>query len=143
MTARAHTAARAAVDVEQVISRVLLGGGLLSIALVVIGLALYASHTGLRDRPLEVHRMERPGRQGHPPEVFVSLAEVAAGLRSRPVEPLAVIALGLALLLMTPVLGVAVAIPSFLAAGDRRYAGIAAVVLAMLVLSMLITGGLG
>jgi uncharacterized membrane protein len=48
-----------------------------------------------------------------------------------------------ALLLMTPVLGAALSIPGFLAVGDRRYATIAAIVLAMLVLGALLTGGVG
>jgi uncharacterized membrane protein len=73
--------------------------------------------------------------------VFVSVAEVVRGLSARPIDPLAVTALGLVLLLVTPVLGVALAIPAFLARGDYQYAAIAAFVFAMLVVSALLAGG--
>ncbi len=128
--------------VEALIARLLLWGGLLSIVLVLIGLGLYASHGGFHGQ-VELHRVERPARQDHPSEVFVSLSEVLHGLTARPVNPLAVIGLGLVLLLMTPVLGVALAIPGFLAAADYRYTAIASIVFAMLVVSVLLAGGVG
>jgi uncharacterized membrane protein len=128
--------------VEGLIARILLGGGLLSIALVVAGLALYAAHGGFSGRTLELHRVVRAGG-AHPADVFVSFSEVAGGLRARPVDGRAVIALGLALLLVTPVVGVATAIPGFLAAHDYRYGIIASIVLAMLALSFLFAGGVG
>jgi uncharacterized membrane protein len=109
-------------QVEGLVARVLLWGGLLSLAL---------------------HRAVTPKRDARQPEVFVSLTEVFGGLATRPVDPLAVIALGLVLLLVTPVLGVALAIPGFLAVSDRRYAAIAAIVLTMLVLGTLLAGGVG
>jgi uncharacterized membrane protein len=130
-------------EVEGLVARVLLWGGLLSIALVILGIGLYAAHGGFRGHALELHRAARTERHAHPPEVFVSLAEVFHGLAARPVDPLAVIALGLALLLITPVLGVTLAIAGFLADGDRRYAAIATIVLTMLVLGALLTGGVG
>ena len=68
---------------------------------------------------------------------------VLRGLRARPVDPLAVIALGLVLLLITPMVSVAAAIPAFFGEGDRRYAAIAGVVLSMLLISLLLTGGAG
>jgi len=40
-----------------------------------------------------------------------------------------------------PGAGVAVAIPAFARAGDRRYAAIAGIVLAMLLVSLLLAGG--
>ena len=129
--------------VETLIARLLLWGGLLSIALILLGLALYAGHGGFRGHVLELHRVVRPERQDHPAQVFVSLADVLRGLKARPVDPLAVIALGLVLLLMTPVLGVALAIPGFLAASDYRYTAIAGIVFAMLVVSVLLAGGAG
>jgi uncharacterized membrane protein len=135
-----HGAAGGA-NVEGLIARLLLGGGLLSIALVLLGLGLYAAHGGFEGHTLA--RIVRPDRDAHSTDVFVSFAEVAAGLTARPIDARAVIALGLALLLMTPVLGVAAAIPGFLAARDYRYAAIATVVLAMLVLSILFAGGAG
>ncbi len=124
-------------------ARVLLWGGLLSIALVVLGLGLYAAHGGFHTHVLDLHRAVRAERHAHPPSVFVSLTEVVRGLSAHPLDPLAVVALGLLLLLVTPVLGVAVAIPGFLAVGDRQYAAIATIVLALLALGALLTGGLG
>ena len=123
--------------VERVIAHVLLWGGLLG------GLILFIGRGGF-ERPVhEVQRLIRPGRGGHPPEVFVSVPEVLRGLRARPVDPLAVIALGLVLLLIMPVVSVAAAIPAFLARGDRQYAAIAGVVLSMLLFSLLLAGGAG
>jgi uncharacterized membrane protein len=142
---RRHAGAGAArtVHVEGLIARLLLGGGLLSVALVLLGLVLYAAHGGFAGDTLEVHRIVRPDRGAHPADVFVSFSEVVGGLTARPIDARAVIALGLAFLLMTPVLGVAAAIPGFLAAGDYQYATIATVVLAMLVLSILFAGAAG
>jgi uncharacterized membrane protein len=57
-------------------------------------------------------------------------------------DPLAVTALGLVALMATPILAVALAIPAFLRAGDRRYAAIAAFVLTLLVVSLTLAGGI-
>jgi uncharacterized membrane protein len=57
-------------------------------------------------------------------------------------DPLAVTALGLVALMATPIVAVALAIPAFLRTGDRRYAVIAAIVLAMLVVSLGVAGGI-
>ena len=129
--------------VEGLIAQLLFWGGIVSIALVVSGLALYAAHGGFHDRVIELRRTAQSEQPAHPREVFVSLTEVARGLGAHPVRPTAVIALGLTVLLMTPVLSVAVAIPGFLADGDYRYAAIAAVVFALLALGLLLTGGIG
>jgi uncharacterized membrane protein len=129
--------------VEGVVARVLLWGGLLGGLLVVLGLILFAGR-GEFERPVfEVQRLIRPGRADHPPEVFVSVPGVLRCLRARPVDPLAVISLGPVLLLITPVVSVAAAIPAFLGEGDRRYAAIAGVVLSLLLTSLLLAGGAG
>jgi uncharacterized membrane protein len=129
--------------VEGVVARVLLWGGLLGGLLVVLGLILFAGRGGFERPVFEVQRLIRPGRADHPPEVFVSVLEVLRGLRARPVDPLAVIALGLVLLLITPVVSVAAAIPAFFGEGDRRYAAVAGIVLSMLLISLLLAGGAG
>ena len=129
--------------VEWVIAQILLWGGLLGGLLVVLGLILFAGHGGFERPVLEVQRLIRPGRADHPPEVFVSVPEVLRGLRARPVDPLAVIALGLVLLLITPVVSVAAAIPAFFGKGDRHYAAVAGIVLSMLLISLLLAGGAG
>ena len=131
-----------AAGVQRVTAQILLSGGLLGGLLVALGSILYAAHGGLHGPALEVHRTVRIGA-GHPPEVFVSIREVIRGLTARPIDPLAVIALGLVLVLATPVLSVAAAIPAFLGEGDRRYAAIAGMVLSMLLASLLLAGGAG
>ena len=137
-----HSGATHDAKVEGLIAGILLGGGLVSIALVVAGLALYAAHGGFSGHTLDLHRGVRAGG-AHSAGVFVSFSEVAGGLTAHPVDGRAVIALGLAILLATPVLGVAAAIPGFLAAHDHRYGAIASIVLAMLALSFLFAGGAG
>jgi len=124
---RAPTAGRA----ERLISLLLLGGGVASIALIALGLGWYAAQTGLE------------GSLTRPAPVFTSLRAVGDGLSHRPVSPLAVSALGLLLLVATPVLGVGAAVLAFWRAGDRRYAAIAAVVLALLLISFSLAGGAG
>ena len=103
--------------------------------------AMFAA--GILSGLLGMQRVPRPERHAHPREVFVSIGEVLRGLAARPIDPAAMIAFGLVLLLMTPVLGVVAAIPAFLAAGDRRYAAIGTVILTMLALGALLTGGVG
>jgi uncharacterized membrane protein len=66
--------------------------------------------------------------------------EVVRGVTRRPFDPLAVMELGLLMLVGTPALGVTLAVPAFLAVGDRQYAVIAGIVLAILVVGFLITG---
>ena len=123
-------------SVEHLVARTLLAGGLVGIALILFGGGLYAAHGGFHHHVLHLSRP--PGRA--PAGVFVSVRQVLDGLRRRPLDPLAVTALGLVVLMATPGLAVALAIPAFLAAGDRRYAGIAALVLTMLLVSLLVAG---
>lgn len=122
---------------ERLVARVLLAGGLFAIALIVLGLGLYAGQGGFRLHVLRVDRAV-PGEPG----VFVSIRQVVNGMRRHPVDPLAVSALGLVLLMATPGLAVAVAIPAFVTARDYRYAGIASLVLAMLLVSLLLAGAI-
>jgi uncharacterized membrane protein len=129
--------------VEVLIARLLLWGGLVSVALVLIGLVVYAAHGGFAHHVIDLRQRAPTGRAGHPPDVFVSLAEVLHGLTARPRDPLALVALGLVLLLMTPVLGAALAIPGFIVSRDYRYAIIASIVFAMLVVSVVLAGGAG
>lgn len=129
--------------VEWLIAQVLLWGGVLSTLLVLFGLVLYVAQGGFQGQALELQRLTHPGPAGRPPGVFVSLRDILGALSARPLDPVAMIALGLVLLLITPVLGVAVAVPGFLRDGDRRYAGIALIVLSMLLASLLLAGGAG
>jgi uncharacterized membrane protein len=131
------------VAIEPLIARVLFWGGLLGVVVMLAGLLLWAHQGGLQGQVLEVRRVLRPGRSGHPADVFVSLSEVVGGLTTPPRDPLAMVALGVILLLITPVIGVAAAIPAFLRNGDRRYAAIAGIVLSMLLANLLFAGGVG
>ena len=144
MSVRARRVPRTAeAAIEPLIARVLFWGGLLGVAVMLAGLLLWAHHGGLQGQALEVRRVVRPGRAGHPPDVFVSLSEVAGSLTTRPPDPLGVVALGVVLLLVTPVVGVAASIPAFLRNGDRRYATVAGIVLSMLLANLLFAGGAG
>ena len=113
-------------------------GGLLGLGLIVLGLGLYAAHGGFHQHVL---LLSRPAGDA-PPGVFTSLRQIGVGLRHRPIDPLALSALGLVLLMATPGAAVALAIPGFLAARDFRYATIAALVLTMLLVSLLLAGAI-
>jgi uncharacterized membrane protein len=125
-------------SVESLVARTLLAGGLIGITLILAGGALYAVHGGFHHAV--VHLTRPPG--GRAPGVFTSVRQVVDGLRRQPMDPLAVTALGLVALMATPIVAVALAIPAFLRTGDRRYAVIAAIVLAMLVVSLGVAGGI-
>jgi len=121
------------VAIERIIARILTFGGLFSIALVLGGLVVYAAagHPQAREIVRVVHNREA----GRAVDVFTSLGDVWRALAQRPPDPLAITALGLVCLLVTPVLGVAAAAVAFWRSGDRDYAAISGIVLAMLVLS--------
>lgn len=125
-------------SVERLVARTLLAGGLIGMALILIGGAVHAVQGGFH---LHAVHLSRPPL-GSPAGVFTSLRQVLDGLRRRPMDPLALTALGLVGLMATPIIAVALAIPAFLRAGDRRYATIAAIVLTMLVASLAVAGGI-
>ena len=122
--------------VERLVATLLLLGGVVSVSLVLCGLVLYAAHE--RPAAREIVRVVRNREAGRAVDVFTSLADVRRGLARRPPEPLAVTALGLVCLLVTPVLGVAAAIVAFLRAGDCDYAAIAGLVFGMLLVSFML-----
>jgi uncharacterized membrane protein len=123
--------------VEHLVARVLLVGGLLGLTLISLGLGLYAAHSGFQGHVLA---LSPPVAGATPPGVFRSLRQIAVGLRQRPLDPLAVGALGLVVLMATPGVAVTLAIPGFLLAGDGRFALIATLVLTMLLVSLLLAG---
>jgi uncharacterized membrane protein len=126
--------------VEVVVGRLLFWGGTGGVVLALVGLLLYAAGGGL-SAPIAITRplLSRP-EAGHPSRVFVSLGDIVVGLTGNTFDPLAVTALGLVLLLLTPVLGIAASIPLFVGRRDYRYAVIASTVLVML-LGCLFFGG--
>jgi uncharacterized membrane protein len=127
--------------VERMVSRILLWGGLLGIALMLLGLVGYAVRVGARDEALNPVRLTTTARASGAAHVFTSVGEVVAGLRRWPPDPLAIAAVGVLILLATPVMAIAAAIPTFLLEGDRRYAVISIILASVLVVSLLMGGG--
>jgi uncharacterized membrane protein len=111
---------------DQLISFVLRGGVLLSAGLLILGALLYA-FSALR------------GTVPNPLVYPHSLGDVFAGLAHG--DPLAVLALGLLTLLLTPVARVAVSIFAFARERDWLYVGITALVLLILLVSFLLGRG--
>jgi uncharacterized membrane protein len=125
--------------VERVVARVLSWGGVMGVALMLGGLIVYAAQGQPHARDaLRVAQNQHTGLAVH---VFTSLADVRRALDHRPPDALGISALGLLCLLATPVTGVAAAIVAFWSEGDRRYAAVASVVLAMLLISLACAGG--
>jgi uncharacterized membrane protein len=106
---------------ELIISGVLRGGVLLSAGLIALGVILYY-----------VHYFADGGHAGAP-EIPRTLGAVARGLRA--LDPVSVIALGLLVLLATPVVRVAVSIVAFALERDRTYVIITSLVLLILLIS--------
>jgi uncharacterized membrane protein len=125
--------------VERAVARILLWGGLLSAALMLSGLAVYAAQG--HPRVQEAVRVVQNRQAGRAVDVFTSLSDVRRALRQQPPDALAIATLGLLCLLATPVAGVAVAIAWFWRQHDWPYALIGAVVLSMLLLSLVLVGG--
>jgi uncharacterized membrane protein len=126
--------------VERVVSRILWWGGVASLALMLIGLAGHAVQVGVGSGGFAIPRAADRPDVATPPHVFTSVSQVVAGLRHRPVDPLAVATVGLLALLVTPVAAVVAAIPVFLRDGDRRYALIATFLTVALIGSLLLGG---
>lgn len=126
---------------ERVAARVLFWGGVVSVGIMLYGLvaAGLASRAGL-DPTLRALR-SATRQHGQATDTVTTVHEVVRGLTHRPVEPVAVAALGILSLLLTPIAAVAATIPAFLSEGDRRYAGISALLLLALVTSLWIGGG--
>jgi uncharacterized membrane protein len=125
--------------IERLIARVLMVGGLVSVSLMLCGLVVYAAQGHPETR--EIVRVVRNREAGRAVDVFTSLGDVRRALVQRPPDPLAVTALGLVALMVTPVLGVTAAIAASWRAGDRDYTTIAGIVLAMLLLSFALAAG--
>jgi len=126
---------------EILVGRILFWGGLLSILIVLTGFGLHllSGAAGVnRDVVGEVTGPSSTSAENHAPGVFVSGAQVIQGLRRRPIDPLAIIALGLVMLLATPVLAVALAVPAFAVIRDYRYLVISVIILGILAAGFLI-----
>jgi len=124
---------------EILVGRILFWGGLLSILIVLTGFGLHllAGAAGA-DRDLVGEVTGPDSGRGQASGVFISGAQIIEGLGRRPFDPLAIIALGLVILLTTPVLAVVLAVPAFAVIRDYRYLVISVLILAILAASFLI-----
>jgi uncharacterized membrane protein len=116
---------------ELIISTVLRTGVITSILVIVLGVLLSTvHHPGSLDSPAILKQVKHPGAFPH------TIAEIAAGVRS--LKGSAVIALGLLLLIATPVLRVGTSILIFIAQKDRVFTTITATVFVLLILSFVL-----
>lgn len=120
-------------DIQKTVGRVLLGGGLLSLVLMVSGALVYVAQ-GAPDAAAIVGAVHA-GQRGVALDVYPTLGALGRALVRHPPDGLALTALGLVCLLATPVVGVALAIAAFWRHGDREYTVIAAAILTMLLVS--------
>ncbi len=131
-----HGAARPG-ELETVVSTLLRTGLVISLGTVAIGLVvLFSRHPGdllsnARFLALTARNADFPHRLG----------AMAAGLARGDGE--AIIAAGLALLILTPVMRVAISLVEFARARDRAFVLITSAVLAVLLLSLLLRAGGG
>jgi len=138
---------------EILASRILFWGGVASILLMALGIIGWGAPGGIGGNwgapgdpqaPHERTAGQAVGplgrRVGHPgipaAPVYTSVGEVVRAWRQWPVEPLAVVTTGILLLLATPFVGVVAVFVVFVVIGERRYAGIAAVLIAALLVSL-------
>ncbi len=118
--------------VELLISCLLLGGVVTSMATVLVGLLLmFAHHPDYLRLAADLRRLTAPGAAF--PHTLGDVARGVAAGRGQ-----AVAALGLLLLVATPILRVAVSLVGIILQRDRTYAVISAVVLIVLLISFLL-----
>jgi uncharacterized membrane protein len=118
--------------IELLISRLLLGGVIVSKTLILIGvLLMFIHHPAYLKSAADLQRLTRPGAA-----FPTTVAEVAQGVIVGRGQ--AVVALGLMLLILTPILRVAVCIVGFALQRDRAFALISTLVLVVLLISFLL-----
>jgi uncharacterized membrane protein len=125
---------------EKFVAWILLLGGVLGVSVMVLGIvaAVVQAH-GLQ----AIMHMREPvgGGTGRAADAVSSVGQIARGLRQRPVDPLAVSAVGIVVLFATPVAAVIASGIAFLAEGDRRFAVICALIATALVASFWVGAG--
>ena len=127
-------------DAESRVARILIAGGMLSVAIMLCGLVAFAARGGVNGETLDLDRLLANRAQGRAAQTFVSIGSIVRGLAHRPVDPTAVIAAGVVLLLLTPVAGVVGALLVFIRENDRTYVTITAVLVVALLLSFVLAG---
>jgi uncharacterized membrane protein len=122
----------AAIRMELVISYLLRGGVIVSVALIVLGVVvMFVRHPEYFTSKTELDRLVSPGAAfPH------TLTDVAASLRE--FRGRGIVTLGLLVLIATPVLRVAASVVLFAIQRDWTYSLITAVVLSLLVLSLVL-----
>jgi uncharacterized membrane protein len=119
---------------ELIISGVLRGGVTASVLLIVAGTLLtFVHHRGYVSSPGELERLTRPGSAV--PQTLHAVLSGVLQLRGQ-----SIVAAGLLLLILTPVVRVATSILAFIAQHDRRYVLITSAVLLLLLLSFMLGG---
>jgi uncharacterized membrane protein len=126
---------------ELLVGRILLWGGLLSMLVVLTGFALNLWKGSPQGNEAIVRDITGHALQGETPHVFVSGAQIIRGLRASPMDPLAIITLGLVVLLATPVASVMLAVPAFAAIRDYCYLVICLIILGILAAGFFIGAG--
>jgi len=120
-------------NVERATSRILLLGGSLAVALMLVGLVALEVRAARTAHPLNVAHVVENREAGRSIDVFVSLPQIARALGRWPPDPAAVITAGIVVLLATPGIALVVALIAFERLGDHAYAVICAALLAALV----------
>ena len=124
---------------EILVGRVLFWGGLISILVVLTGFGLHLLKAPAEVNSTVIGEVINPRSVGdHATGVFVSWPQIVGGLSLRPADPLAIIALGLVMLLATPVLAVLLSVAAFAVIGDYRYLAISVIILGILAAGFLI-----
>jgi uncharacterized membrane protein len=117
---------------ERVVSGILGIGVVTSLVVILVGSAVsLLHHPEFLRSTTELQRLTQPGAAV--PQTFGQVAEGLHQIRGQ-----SIVALGLLLLILTPVLRVAASIVAFALEGDRLYVVITSGVLALLVLSFLL-----
>lgn len=118
---------------EVLVARLLFWGGVVSVALMLAGLVDLEVHAVAGHHALDVPRIIENRQAGRSVDVFVSLPQLARGLRRWPPDPVAIMTVGIVLLLLTPAIGLAAALVGFVHEDDRSYA----IISALLILALL------
>jgi uncharacterized membrane protein len=117
------------VHMELLVSNLLRGGVLVSLAFVVVGtIVTFVNHPEYARSSEELQRLTQPGAA-----VYTSIGQTASGMLA--VHGQAIVAAGLLILIATPVIRVGVSAVAFLWEGDKTYAAICFVVLFLLLVS--------
>jgi uncharacterized membrane protein len=126
---KAPTHEQPLVHMELLVSNLLRGGVLVSLAFIVVGTVVtFAKHPEYARSSEELQRLTQPGAA-----VYTSFGQTASGMLA--VHGQAIVAAGLLILIATPVIRVGVSAVAFLWEGDKTYAAICFVVLFLLLVS--------